>query len=194
MLVPVSYPEYLMTGNPGWCPSSAWGSSRLSTYHLHTQQICVKGPGHRRQTRKYSSYTSRFVFNAMTSDHSVPQTWFSPNPLSGNANVFLLSFWLISEMHGWKDWLGSHFFDANRIEKIFPQLHTSHLSIPATCHSAAGRGHYSKAGKGTTKAGYERERKTSWEHENQRGPGEMAHLIKFLLCKYEVWVQTPWPS
>jgi hypothetical protein len=58
-------------------------------------------------------------------------------------------------MHGWKDWLGSHFFDANRIEKIFPQLHTSHLSIPATCHSTADRGHYSKAGKETTKADYE---------------------------------------
>lgn len=129
---------------PGWA------------HTIHTaRQIYIKGPGHRRQTRKYSSCTSRFVFNAMTLDHSVPQTWFSPNPLSGNANVFFLSFWLIGEMHGWKDWLGSHFFDANRIEKIFPQLHTFHLSIPATCHSAASRGHYSKAGKETTKAGYE---------------------------------------
>lgn len=45
------------------------------------------------ETRKYSNYSSRFVFNAMTLDHSVPQTWFSPNPLSGNANVFSLSFW-----------------------------------------------------------------------------------------------------
>lgn len=45
------------------------------------------------ETRKYSNYSSRFVFNALTLDHSVPQTWFSPNPLSGNANVFFLSFW-----------------------------------------------------------------------------------------------------
>lgn len=45
------------------------------------------------ETRKYSNYSSRFVFNAMTLDYSVPQTWFSPNPLSGNANVFSLSFW-----------------------------------------------------------------------------------------------------
>lgn len=68
----------------------------------------------------------------MTLDHSVPQTWFFPNPLSGNANVFFLSFWLISEISGWKDCLGSHFFDAGRIEKIFPQLHTPTSIHP--CH------------------------------------------------------------
>ena len=63
----------------------------------------------------------------MTLDHSVPQTWFFPNPLSGNANVLFLLFWLISEIHGWKYWLRSHFFDAERTEKILPP--TTHPPI-----------------------------------------------------------------
>lgn len=92
---------------------------------------------------------------------------------------------MINEMYGWKGWLGSHFFDANRVKKIFPQLHTSQLSIPATCHSATGRSHYSAAGEEATVAGDAGERGTSREHENQREAGEMAHPIKGLLHKHE---------
>lgn len=140
--MPPLQPEVL----PGWA------------YTIHTaRQISIKGPGHRRQTRKYSSYTSRFVFNAMTLDHSVPQTWFSPNPLSGNTNVFFLSFWLISNMHGWKDWLELISLMLTELRKYsLSYIHSIYPSLPpATCHSAAGRDHHSKAGKDTTKAGYE---------------------------------------
>lgn len=96
---------------------------------------------------------------------------------------------MINEMYGWKGWLGSHFFDANRIKKIFPQLHTSQLSIPATCRSATDRSHCNAAGEEATVAGDARERETRREHENQRGAGE----IKGLLHKHEAWVQAPVP-
>lgn len=38
------------------------------------------------------------LLTLMTLDHSVPQTWFFLNPRTGNANVFFLSFWLISKI------------------------------------------------------------------------------------------------
>jgi len=66
----------------------------------------------------------------MTLDHSVPLDWFFPNPLSGNANVFFLLSWLISEIHGWKDWLGNHFFDAERTEKTLPPTTHPHIYPP----------------------------------------------------------------
>lgn len=113
----------------------------------------------------------------LTSDHSVSQTWFSPNPISGNANVFFFSFWLISGIRGWKDWLGSHFFDAGRMEKIFPQLYPL-LSLPplsihtATCHSVTGRSHESlerdKAEKIDYKGRETREGLKAWKRGRQK--------------------------
>lgn len=64
-----------------------------------------------RQAGNNSSCTPGFVFNAYVfrSLSSTTDLIFPKSP-SGNANVFFLSFWLISEISGWKDCLGSHFF------------------------------------------------------------------------------------
>jgi hypothetical protein len=130
----------------------------------------VKGPGCGRQAGKTSSCTSGFVFNAVSLNHSIPRTKFFPNLLFGNDNVFFLSFWLISEIHGWKDWLGSHFFDASRIEKVFPQLPTSPsihpCHLPLSCRLKAITTKQERRQR--KQASSERKRERCWKHENQK--------------------------